>query len=129
MNTKICVVGLGYVGLPLALQFSKFFKTTGFDVDKKRVEELKDGKDRTNEVSKDEFEKTDVLFTNEPSEIKKKEFIIIAVPTPIDNDKKPDLSFVKNASKIVGENLAEGSIVVYEPTVYPGVTEEFRHYR
>jgi len=123
--TRICVVGLGYVGLPLAVEFSKYFETVGFDVNKKRIEELGEKKkDRTNEVSKEELEKSKIILTTDASEIKKCNFIIVAVPTPIDKNKKPDLSFVKDASKIIGENLTKNSIVVYEPTVYPGVTEE-----
>ncbi len=123
-NIKICVVGLGYVGLPLAVEFSKYFETVGFDINQKRIDELKKKKDRTNEVSKEELEKARIFFTTDASEIKKCNFIIVAVPTPIDKNKKPDLSYVKDASKIVGENLTKDSIVVYEPTVYPGVTEE-----
>ncbi len=122
--TRICVVGLGYVGLPLAIEFSKHFEVIGFDVDEKRIDELKNKVDRTNEISKEEIEQCKVVFTDDSSKIKECDFVIIAVPTPIDNDKKPDLSFVKNASKLVGENLSKSSIVVYEPTVYPGVTEE-----
>lgn len=121
---KICVVGLGYVGLPLAVEFAKHFDVSGFDVKKERIEELKKGTDKTREVSNDELKKAKINCTAEPSAIKKSNFIIVAVPTPITEDKKPDLGFVESASKVVGENLSKGSIVVFESTVYPGVTED-----
>lgn len=124
-DTRICIVGLGYVGLPLAVAFSKHFNVTGFDVKKERVEELKKGIDRTKEISKEELKKAKIEFTSDPTQIKKSNFIIVAVPTPIHEDTKiPDLKFVESASKVVGENLAKGSIVVFESTVYPGVTED-----
>jgi len=124
-DTRICIVGLGYVGLPLAAAFSRHFDVIGFDVKKERIEELKKGIDKTNEVSREELAKAKIDFTSEPSNIKKASFIIVAVPTPIHEDTKiPDLRYVESASKVVGENLAKGSMVVFESTVYPGVTED-----
>ncbi len=122
METKICVVGLGYVGLPLACLFSKEYKVYGFDVNQKKIDELKNGFDRTNEV--ENLKNYKLEYSSDPSIIKKANFIIVAVPTPILYDKRPDLSLVISASEIVGKNLQPGSIVVYESTVYPGCTEE-----
>lgn len=107
----VCIVGLGYVGLPLALEFSKCLKVIGFDIDKKKVKGLKD-------------ENKNILFTGNPKEISKADFVIICVPTPVTKSKEPDLSYVKSAAKIVGQNLKEGAIIVLESTVYPGVTQE-----
>lgn len=123
-NIKICVVGLGYVGLPLAVEFSKFFRVVGFDVKEKRVDELKQFVDKTKEVSEEDLKKSNIYFTTDSNKIKECSFIIIAVPTPVTKSKKPDLTFVENAFKTVGGNLAKGSTVVLESTVYPGVTEE-----
>ncbi|MEM2954735.1 MAG: nucleotide sugar dehydrogenase [Candidatus Nanoarchaeia archaeon] len=125
MDKKICIVGLGYVGLPLAIAFAKAgFDVTGFDVKKDRIAELKNGEDSTNEVSKEELVRVKINYTDNPTEIKNCNFIIVAVPTPIDKYNRPDLSFVESASEIVGKNLSKNSIVVFESTVYPGVTEE-----
>lgn len=107
----ICIVGLGYVGLPLAEAFSKHFRVIGFDNDGKKVDKL--NKDYSN-----------LELTSDPSKIKLADFVIIAVPTPVMKSKEPDLSFVKSASKIIGQNLKKDAIVVLESTVYPGVTEE-----
>jgi UDPglucose 6-dehydrogenase/UDP-N-acetyl-D-galactosamine dehydrogenase len=107
----VCVIGLGYVGLPLAEAFSKHFIVVGFDNNEKKIEELK------NKYNK-------IKLTSKPFDIKQGDFIIIAVPTPLTKSKEPDLSFVKSASEIVGRNLKTGAIVVLESTVYPGVTEE-----
>ena len=109
----VCVVGLGYVGLPLAIEFSKSLKVIGFDIDDEKIKALNNNNPHQN-----------ILFTNDPEEISKADFVIIAVPTPITKSKDPDLSYVKNASKIVSENLKRGSVVILESTVYPGVTEE-----
>jgi len=112
LNEKIvCIVGLGYVGFPLAEAFSKHFKVIGFDVDERKI----------NDLNKKNY---DFELTSDPSEIKKADFVIIAVPTPVTKSKEPDLSFVKSASSIVGKNLKKDAIVVIESTVYPGVTEE-----
>jgi len=121
-NPKICVVGLGYVGLPLACLFSRKFKVSGFDINQKKVTDLKNGFDETGEV--DDLNQCQIEYSNDPGIIKQADFIIIAVPTPVNEDKTPDLSPIESASKIVGENLSAGSIVVYESTVYPGCTEE-----
>jgi UDP-N-acetyl-D-galactosamine dehydrogenase len=124
-KTKICVVGLGYVGLPLVVCFGRVFdNVTGFDINEKRVKELSKGKDSNKEQSEEELNSAKILFTNDASKIKESNFIIIAVPTPITEDQKPDLSYVKSASEIVGKNMSKGSIVVFESTVYPGVTED-----
>ncbi len=119
---KICVIGLGYVGLPLAAILSKKFSVIGFDIDKRRVEELKSGIDSTGEV--ENLENLNIEFTYEPSSIKDASLIIVTVPTPIDKHKIPDLTPVKLATRTVGKHMNPFSIVVYESTVYPGVTEE-----
>lgn len=123
-NRKISVVGLGYVGLPVAVEFGKNRQVIGFDISEIRVSELKQGIERTNEVEAQDLAKTDVFYTCDPSELRKADFHIIAVPTPVNNAKQPDLSPVINASKTVGKQLKKGDIVVYESTVYPGATEE-----
>lgn len=122
---NIAVVGLGYVGMPLAVGFAKKgVNIIGFDINKDKIESYKKGVDITNEVGDDELKKTTVQFTCDEDKIKKAKFIIIAVPTPIAVDKTPDLSPIISASKTVGRNLTVSSIVVYESTVYPGVTED-----
>jgi len=125
MKQKICVVGLGYVGLPLAVEFGKQDNIIGFDINETRIMELRKNIDSTNEISSSEIKKSNIVFTSDPLDIKKSDFIIIAVPTPIDKTKKPDLKYLKSASELVGKNLAKNTIVIYESTVYPGVTEEF----
>ncbi len=121
---NIAVVGLGYVGMPLLAHLSKKFATIGFDISPKRIEELSKGIDSTGEVDADEFIHNSIEFSCEPSVLRKASVIIVAVPTPIDNHKLPDLEPLKRASAMVGENLSPGSVVVYESTVYPGATEE-----
>lgn len=121
---KISVVGLGYVGMPIAVAFAKKVNVIGFDLNKKKIDLYKSGIDPTNEVGDDEIKKTTVEFTADETKLKEAKFHIVAVPTPINSDKTPDLSPVEGASKIVGRNLTKGSIVVYESTVYPGVTED-----
>jgi UDP-N-acetyl-D-galactosamine dehydrogenase len=121
---KICIVGLGYVGLPLAVALSKHYPVIGFDVNSAKIGELNQGIDKTNEVSKEALKKAQLKLTTDPKEIKQADFIIVAVPTPIDNAKRPDLKYIENASELVGANLKKGAIVVYESTVYPGCTEE-----
>jgi len=121
---KICVVGLGYVGLPLAVLLAKHFSVVGFDVKRERIEELKNGVDRTNEVLSGNLSEVKIEFSTDPSVIKNAKFIILAIPTPVDKNNLPDLSPVEKATITVGRNLAPGSVVVYESTVYPGVTEE-----
>lgn len=121
---KVAVVGLGYVGMPIAVAFAKKIDVIGFDLNKKKIDLYKSGIDPTNEVGDDEIKKTTVEFTADETKLKEAKFHIVAVPTPINSDKTPDLSPVEGASRIVGRNLTEGSIVVYESTVYPGVTED-----
>lgn len=121
---KIAVVGLGYVGMPIAVAFAKKVDVIGFDLNKKKIELYKSGIDPTNEVGSEEIKKTIVEFTADETKLKEAKFHIVAVPTPINSDKTPDLSPVEGASRIVGRNLTKGSIVVYESTVYPGVTED-----
>jgi len=121
---KISLVGLGYVGMPIAVAFAKKCDVIGFDVNADKIESYKKGIDVTNEVGNDALRETSVFFTTNPEDLKQAKFHIVAVPTPIKKDKTPDLTPVISASKTVGENLTKGSIVVYESTVYPGVTEE-----
>ncbi|MBS3135524.1 nucleotide sugar dehydrogenase [Candidatus Woesearchaeota archaeon] len=124
MSFKICVVGLGYVGLPLAVALSRHFQTVGFDIDEKRISQLSSGHDRTGEVSKEKLKKAEIKFTTDSKSISKSNFIIVSVPTPVTSSYKPDFGNIKSASKIIGKNLSRGSTVVYESTVYPGATEE-----
>jgi len=122
---KIAIVGLGYVGLPLAVEFGKIVKTTGFDLNKKRVQDLQNYLDTNNETPSEEIKAAKLLeVTADPKQLKEAKFIIVAVPTPITKNKQPDLFYLTSASEIVGKNLSQGSIVVFESTVYPGVTED-----
>jgi len=122
---KIAIVGLGYVGLPLAVEFGKMVNTIGFDLNKKRVAELQKKTDVNGETSTDEIKDSRFLeVTSDPAKLKEARFIIIAVPTPITKNKQPDLFCMTSASETVGKNLRKGSIVVFESTVYPGVTED-----
>lgn len=123
-DEKISVVGLGYVGMPIAVAFAKKIDVIGFDLNKKKIDLYRAGIDPTNEVGNDEIKNTTVEFTADETKLKEAKFHIVAVPTPINSDKTPDLSPVEGASRIVGRNLTKGSIVVYESTVYPGVTED-----
>lgn len=124
INRKISVIGLGYVGLPVAVAFGQNATVIGFDINKNRVEELKSGEDKTGEVASSELNVANILFTSNLEELAKADFHIVAVPTPIDSAKKPDLSPLLAASKTVSSILKKGDIVVYESTVYPGATEE-----
>lgn len=124
MVRQICVVGLGYVGLPLALLLAKKNEVVGFDINQKRIEQLRSGLDIREDVSSEELVSSKLIFSYDPKVISSSDFIIVAVPTPIDKLTNPDMSYVKKASKLVGKNLTKGSIVVFESTVYPGVTEE-----
>ena len=121
---KLSVIGLGYVGLPLAISFAKKVEVIGFDINKVKVEAYKKGIDVTNEVGNKSLRETTAFLTSNEEELQKAKFHIIAVPTPINPDKTPNLDSLIGASKIVGRNLVRGSIVVYESTVYPGVTED-----
>lgn len=121
---KLALVGLGYVGMPIAVAFSKKIDVIGFDLNEKKIEEYRSGIDATNEVGNEVISKCKVDFTADEKKLREAKFIIVAVPTPVNEDHTPDLTPVESASKIVGRNLTKGSIVVYESTVYPGVTEE-----
>lgn len=121
---KIAVVGLGYVGLPLAVHLSKHFDVVGYDLKKERVDELNAGTDRTLEIADEELKKANVSFTCDPGDLAKCRLIIVAVPTPIDEYRAPDLAPLRGSSQTVGENMSKGSCVVFESTVYPGATEE-----
>ena len=122
-NEKLALVGLGYVGMPIAVEFAKHVKVIGFDINEKRVNEYRNGIDATNEVG-EAIKNTTVDFTADPDRLKEAKFIIVAVPTPVNDDTTPDLNPVKGASRTVGQNLTPGTIVVFESTVYPGVTED-----
>ena len=121
---KISVVGLGYVGLPVAVEFGKSHQVIGFDISSIRIDELKQGIERTNEVEAEDLASADIVFTCDAGDLKRADFHIIAVPTPVNKAKQPDLSPVISASRTVGQQLKKGDIVVYESTVYPGATEE-----
>lgn len=120
---KLALVGLGYVGMPIAVEFAKHINVIGFDINKKRVEEYRNGIDSTNEVG-EAIKNTTVDFTADPARLKEAKFIIVAVPTPVNDDNTPDLRPVEGASRTVGQNITPGTIVVFESTVYPGVTED-----
>lgn len=121
---KISVIGLGYVGMPIAVAFAKKVDVIGFDIDEEKIDLYKSGIDPTNELGDDEIKKTTLEFTADEKRLRQGKFHIVAVPTPINQDKTPNLASVEVASKIIGRNLTKGSIVVYESTVYPGVTED-----
>ncbi|MFT5465694.1 MAG: UDP-N-acetyl-D-galactosamine dehydrogenase [Verrucomicrobiales bacterium] len=121
---RICVVGLGYVGLPLAVRLASKFRVIGFDIDGNRVAQLRDRHDHTGEIESAELATCGVEFTTDPSVIGQARIVIVTVPTPIDGNSRPDLRPILGASRTVGANLAKGAIVVYESTVYPGLTEE-----
>ncbi|UXR29508.1 nucleotide sugar dehydrogenase [Staphylococcus simulans] len=124
MERKIAVVGLGYVGLPVAVAFGKKNSVIGFDINPKRIKELKENHDRTNEVTTEDLKVSDVEFTDSIDTLSQADFIIVAVPTPINKHNQPDLTPLISASKTVGKALKKGTIVVFESTVYPGATEE-----
>jgi UDP-N-acetyl-D-galactosamine dehydrogenase len=124
MKRKIAVVGLGYVGLPVAVAFGKSHQVIGFDINAKRIKELKSGYDGTDEITSQELLQADIQFTDNLDDLRVADFFIIAVPTPVDNANKPDLSPLFSASRSVGKALKDGDIVVYESTVYPSATEE-----
>lgn len=124
MERNIAVVGLGYVGLPVAVTFGNKHKMIGFDINESRIQELKNNYDRTNEVKEDKLKLTNIEYTSNAVDLKKADFIIVAVPTPIDKHNKPDLLPLLKASETVGKVITPDTIVVYESTVYPGATEE-----
>ena len=121
---KIALVGLGYVGMPIAVAFAKKVNVIGYDLNEQKINLYKDGIDPTNEVGNDVIKNTTVEFTADETKLREAKFHIVAVPTPVNDDHTPDLSPVEGASRILGRNLTKGSIVVFESTVYPGVTED-----
>ena len=121
---KIALVGLGYVGMPIAVAFARKVSVIGFDTNSTKIDLYRTGIDPTKEVGNDVIRKTTVHFTDSEEELRKARFHIIAVPTPVNNDHTPDLTPVKAATELLARNLERGSIVVYESTVYPGVTED-----
>jgi len=123
-EVKIAVVGLGYVGLPLAAAFGREAAVIGFDISEKKMSELRAGFDATGELTADDLSATRIDYTIDPCRLREASFVVVTVPTPIDDHKKPDLGPIEAATRTIGRNLAPGSIVVYESTVYPGVTEE-----
>ena len=123
-TSEVAVVGLGYVGLPLAVALSNHFKVIGFDISRPRIEELRSGQDSTREVEPERLARANVEYTDDPVQLARAGIIVVAVPTPIDGNRKPDLRPVVGATATVGSHMRAGCIVVYESTVYPGLTEE-----
>lgn len=124
-SANIAVIGLGYVGLPLAVEFSKKYSVTGFDIDRTRIDELKNNFDRTNEISQEILEElTDLKLTFSKAEIADSNIYIVTVPTPVDKNNHPDFSPLKSSSKMIASLLKKGDLIIYESTVYPGATEE-----
>jgi UDP-N-acetyl-D-galactosamine dehydrogenase len=123
-KAKLAVIGLGYVGLPIALEFARKISVIGFDISSKRVEMMKQGIDPSNELEKEAFEGCDICFTDSLDVLREAKFFIVAVPTPVDDHNVPDLKPVKRASETVGKVIKKGDYIVYESTVYPGCTEE-----
>lgn len=123
-KSKLAIIGLGYVGLPIAVAMSKHFDVIGFDKNDKKIQKYRNGEDITGDVGNDALSQSTVIFTSDESFLTEATFYIVAVPTPIRNGNVPDLKFVESASETVGKYLKKGDIVVFESTVYPGVTEE-----
>jgi UDP-N-acetyl-D-galactosamine dehydrogenase len=123
-NKKLAVIGLGYVGLPIALEFAKKIKVIGFDINAKRVDMMRNKIDPSQELEASAFEGCDIEFTNDLEVLKQANFFIVAVPTPVDDHNIPDLVPVRRASETIGKVIKEGDYVVFESTVYPGCTEE-----
>ena len=123
-SQKLSVIGLGYVGLPIALEFAKKFSVIGFDINARRVELMKKGIDPSKELSTENFKNVDIQFTSNIDDLKKASFHIVAVPTPIDKNNLPDLTILKSASEIVGKIISKGDYAVFESTVFPGATED-----
>ena len=124
-DAKLCIIGLGYVGLPLAYIFAKAgYSVTGFDINEQRIAALQEGADATNELSSEQLASVEISYTADPGAIRDADIVILAIPTPVDEHKKPDLTPVRKASETVGKHIKQGAIVVYESTVYPGTTEE-----
>ena len=123
-TARICVVGLGYVGLPLAAQLAARFSVVGFDINQRRIAELKSFRDHTGEVEAERLRNCGMEFTGDPGAVRESRVVVVTVPTPVDRNNRPDLGPIHSSTRTVGKNLAKGSVVVYESTVYPGVTEE-----
>ena len=124
-DVRIAVIGLGYVGLPLAVEFGKTFKTIGFDINAERIAEIRAGVDSTREVPAEELKAaTQLVVTDSPGDLADSNVYIVTVPTPIDSARRPDLTPLERASETVGKVLLSGDMVIYESTVYPGATEE-----
>ncbi len=123
-KAKVAVVGLGYVGLPLAAAFGKKIDVIGFEIHAGKVKELESGYDATGELTNEDLQNTEIQYTTNAADLKAADFIIVTVPTPIDENNNPDLSPMEKASETIGQNLKKGAIIVYESTVYPGVTED-----
>lgn len=123
-NDKISLVGLGYVGMPIAVAFARKVKVIGYDLNAAKIEMYRSGIDPTNEVGNEVIKNTSVEFTSDAAKLREAKFHIVAVPTPVNDDHTPDLTPVEGASRILGQNLTKGSVVVFESTVYPGVTED-----
>jgi UDP-N-acetyl-D-galactosamine dehydrogenase len=123
-KAKLAIIGLGYVGLPIALEFAKKVPVIGFDINEKRIGMMKEGKDPSNELEKKDFEGCDIVFTNSLDVLREAKFFIVAVPTPVDENNVPDLIPVRKASETIGKVIKKGDYVVFESTVYPGCTEE-----
>ena len=123
-SPTICILGMGYVGLPLAVEFAKHFKVTGLDICTKKITDLQNNHDETGEIETKVLTESTLTFTTDPSIIQNANIIIATVPTPIDTNNRPDLTSLKSASKTIGKYLQKNSIIIYESTVYPGVTEE-----
>src|SRR5829696_1127774 len=121
---KLAVIGLGYVGLPIALEFSRKLSVIGFDISEKRVEMMRQGIDPSNELEKEAFEGCEIEFTSSLDILRQAKFFVVAVPTPVDEHNVPDLKPVKKASETIGKVIKKGDYVVFESTVYPGCTEE-----
>ena len=123
-ETKLSLIGLGYVGMPIAVAFAKKVDVIGFDLNADKIALYKQGIDPTHEEGDDVIRRTTVDFTSDPARLREAKFHIVAVPTPVNPDHKPDLGPLKSASRLLGRNLTPGSVVVFESTVYPGVTED-----
>ena len=123
-KNKIAVIGLGYVGLPIALEFARYFSVIGFDINEKRINLMRQSIDPSKEIESSAFEDKDIVFTNDINILKTAHFFIVAVPTDIDEHKVPNLTPLIKASETVGKVIKSGDYVVYESTVYPGCTEE-----
>ncbi len=125
MTERIAIIGLGYVGLPVAVALARAFPhATGFDISERRIAELRDGIDRTGEISTDELLESGLTFTTDPTDLAGASFFVVTVPTPIDPQRRPDLEPLRQACRTIARQLQPGSVVVFESTVYPGVTEE-----